>query len=203
MAYEELQDSSAEDCDLYLYRIERQIIWLFGGDALMSPYSLQALFCEPFREQQADLGYLHDDLLRGNLQFAAEKNGGITAKTRRDTPDKQQMSAGRVIVTLLLVLLACFAIGKALSIYAVNSAPEPDMGNGWDCLRAMLDASENPREKVSERFTYQGEGTLDDAPCYIWKSARSPFCYYCVTRDAPRQVWEIQPNVSSTMLWSE
>ena len=203
VAYEELQDSSAEDCDLYLYRIERQIIWLVGGDALMSPYSLQALFCEPFREQQADLGYLHDDLLRGNLQFAAEKNGGITAKTRRDTPDKQQMSAGRVIVTLLLVLLACFAIGKALSIYAVNSAPEPDMGNGWDCLRAMLDASENPREKVSERFTYQGEGTLDGAPCDIWKSARSPFYYYCVTRDAPRQVWEIQPNVSSTMLWSE
>lgn len=203
VAYEELQDSSAEDCDLYLYRIERQIIWLFGGDALMSPYFLRALFCEPFREQQADLGYLHDDLLRGNLQFAAEKNGGITAKTRRDTPDKQQMSAGRVIVTLLLVLLACFAIGKALSIYAVNSAPEPDMGNGWDCLRAMLDASENPREKVSERFTYQGEGTLDGAPCDIWKSARSPFYYYCVTRDAPRQVWEIQPNISSTMLWSE
>ena len=67
----------------------------------------------------------------------------------------------------------------------------------------MLDASENPREKVSERFTYQGEGTLDGAPCDIWKSARSPFYYYCVTRDAPRQVWEIQPNVSSTMLWSE
>lgn len=64
VAYEELQDSSAEDCDLYLYRIERQIIWLFGGDALMSPYSLRALFCEPFREQQADLGYLHDDFLR-------------------------------------------------------------------------------------------------------------------------------------------
>lgn len=58
VADEELQDSSAEDCDLYLYRIERQIIWLFGGDALMSPYSLRALFCEPFREQQADLGYL-------------------------------------------------------------------------------------------------------------------------------------------------
>lgn len=128
VAYEELQDSSAEDCDLYLYRIERQIIWLLGGDALMSPYSLRALFCEPFREQQADLGCLHDDLLRGNLQFAAEKNGDITAKTRRDTPDKQQMSAGRVIVTLLLVLLACFAIGKALSIYAVNSAPEPGYG---------------------------------------------------------------------------
>ena len=72
VACEELQDSSAEDCDRYLYRIEREIIWLFGGDALMSPYSLQALFCEPFREQQTDLGCLHDDLLRGNLQFAAE-----------------------------------------------------------------------------------------------------------------------------------
>ena len=57
VVYEELQDSSAEDCDRYLYRIERQVIWLFGGDALMSPYSLRALFCEPFREQQADLGY--------------------------------------------------------------------------------------------------------------------------------------------------
>lgn len=203
VAYEELQDSSAEDCDRYLYRIERQIIWLFGGDALMSPYSLQALFCEPFREQQADLGYLHDDFLRGNLQFAAEKSGGVIAKARREAPDRQKISAAKVIVTLLLVLLACFAIGKALSIYAVNSAPEPDMGNGWDCLRAMLDASENPREKVSERFTYQGEGTLDDAPCYIWKSARGPFYYYCVTRDAPRQVWEIQPYTSSTLLWSE
>lgn len=84
------------------------------------------------------------------------------------------MSAGRVIVTLLLVLLACFAIGKALSIYAVNSAPEPDMGNGWDCLRAMLDASENPREKVSEHFTYQGEGTLDARRAISGKAHEAP-----------------------------
>lgn len=203
VAYEELQDSSAEDCDHYLYRIERQIIWLFGGDMLMSPYSLRALFCEPFQEQQADLGYLHDDLLRGNLQRAAEKSTIITAKARRETPTKQQMSVGKVVVTLLLVLLACFSIGKAVSIYVVNSAPEPDMGNGWDCLRAMLDASGDSKEKVAERFTYQGEGTLDGAPCYIWKSARGPFYYYCVTKDAPRQVWEVKRNVSSTLLWSE
>ena len=203
VAYEELQDVSADDCDLYLYRIEREIIWMFGDDAIAGVYSLRELFCEPFREQREDLGHLRADSLQENLQQAAEKSSESTAKERREASEKQKTSVGQVIVTLLFVFLACFAVGKALSIYAINNAPEPDMGNGWDCLRAMLDASDNPKEKVSERFLYESEGTLDDTPCYIWKSAHSPFYYYCVTKDAPREVWEVMPNVSSTLLWSE
>lgn len=204
VAYGDLQDITAPDCDLYLYRIEREIIWLFGGDTLTGPYSLREVSCEPFREQQDHIPELSTTGLQERLQHVARRCGDNTAAARKTAAARRKkLSIGKVIVTLLLALLACFFIGKAMSTYAANNAPEPDIGNGWDCLRAMMDSSGSTEEWVTERFRFESEGTLDGAPCYIWRSFEAPSYCYCVTMDPPRQVWEILPDVSSTLLWSE